>query len=112
MWAEIRLAREAHEKTVEEARAKEAKAERRRRAEGIKKRVLERRVEEEKAVEAEAVEAELEKERKINAMLEECEGVAMNIAKVEKKPMTEAEGEGTKKGSMSEVMDERDGRCM
>lgn len=107
MWAEIRLAREAHEKTVEEARAKEAKAERRRRAEGIKKRVLERRVEEEKAVEA-----ELEKERKINAMLEECEGVAMNIAKVEKKPMTEAEGEGTKKGSMSEVMDERDGRCM
>lgn len=76
-WADIRHAREAEEKKAEEKKAEEKKA-----------------AEEEKKA---------EKKRRITAMLEESEGVATNIAKVEKKLKADAE-EKKAKGWMDVVL--------
>lgn len=82
-WADIRHAREAEEKKAEEKKAEEQK-----------------KAEEEKAAEEEK---KAEKKRRITAMLEESEGVATNIAKVEKKLKAEAE-EKKVKGWMDVVL--------
>ena len=69
-WADIRHAREAEQKKREEMKLAEEKKQ-----EAMKKREAIKMLEEKKKRE--------EKER-IDAMLEESEGVAMNIARVEK----------------------------
>lgn len=81
-WADIRHAREAEEKKAEEKKAEEQK-----------------KAEEKKAAEEEKA----EKKRRITAMLEESEGVAKNIAKVEKKLKADAE-EKKAKGWMDVVL--------
>ena len=82
-WADIRHAREA-----KEAAAKKE-------AEGRKKAEEKKKTEEMKKAE-EDNKAQEQKKRKFDVMLEESEGVAMNIAKVEKKLKTAAAKEKAK----------------
>ncbi len=92
-WADIRHARETEEKKVKEKKVEEEKA-----AEA-KKKAEEKKAQEKKA-QADIAE---ERKRRVEAMLEESEGVAMNIAKVEK-GLKAAEGNKTKAAWMDVVM--------
>ncbi len=85
-WADIRHAREAEEKKREEMKLAEKKQE------AMKKREMIKMHEEEK---------KREEKRRIDAMLEESEGVAMNIAKVEKAVKA---AEGKKAGAWMDVV--------
>ena len=88
-WADIRHAREAEEKKAEEA--KKAAEEKKKKAD-------------EKAAETKEMEGrKVERKRRIVAMLEDSEGVAMNIARAEKKLKTAADNKEAK-GWMDVVM--------
>ena len=110
-WADIRHAREVKEAEEKKKAEELKKAEDKKKAEEKKKAEDKKRAEEKKkaqdkkkAQEQQAAAKKAEKKRKFEVMLEESEGVAMNIAKVEKKLKTAAEQTAKAKTWMDVVM--------